>query len=138
MYKYSSSKNVFIPESIIDIYISAGTLPGDLVDVIDSVFIEFIGEAPAGKRRAGGPDGHPAWIDFDPASSAQLLADAISSHAASYKKDAYDLNMAYVAALVNDGESEAGKVAAVRSELTARKAKYMFDIAAARAQYPVE
>ena len=71
-------------------------------------------------------------------SNAELLSAALSSLSIEYKKDTFDLNMAYVAAIVNDGAAEASKVAAVRNELTARKAKYMADIAAARAQYPVE
>lgn len=135
---YSATENAFYDKSMIDAYMRAGSWPDDAVNIEDDVYFEFCNKPPEGKIRGSDSNGNPAWIDIETPSNVELLSNELSSLANDYKSDIYELNMAYVAAIVNDGPSEAVKVAAVRDEISARKAKYMADIAAARAQYPVE
>jgi len=134
-YYFSATNNSFYWGSIKDQY-GAGW-PEDAIEVSSDVFNEFAAPK-AGKKRSSTADGYPAWIDADPVSNAQLLTDALSTLAAAYKNDSFELNMAYVAAITNDGTSEAGKVVSVRSQITARKAQYISDMAAAKVKYPLE
>lgn len=76
MYKYSSSKNVFYPESKLANYEAAGNLPDDLIDVSDDVFREFTATPAVGRVRVAGSDGLPSWGDIPPPSHEELIAIA--------------------------------------------------------------
>lgn len=67
MYKFSPTTTSFYPVALLDDYRKAGTLPDDLVEVSESVYQEFSGQPPLGKRR-GVADGVPAWVDIPPPS----------------------------------------------------------------------
>jgi hypothetical protein len=43
-------------------YISAGTLPDDLVDVSEDIYHQYIEAPPEGKTRGANAKGMPAWI----------------------------------------------------------------------------
>lgn len=137
-YMWSNSNNAFFPKELLGAY--ANWDLKDIISVEDSIFNEYSSSPPEGKVRTSGSDGMPAWGDIyhEPLTNSQLLSSALSNLATAYKSDSYDLNMAYVAAIVNDGSSEAGKVTSVRSQITARKAQYISDIASAKALYPLE
>lgn len=134
---YSPSENAIYPSVLYLDYIKAGTWPSDGIDISEEDAVKFSGaNKPAGKILAM-VDGSLCWIDEPPPPNNVLLARAISEISAVYKSDINELNAAYVAALVNDGSSEAAKVAAVRSQITTRKAKYTSDIQDAKLRYPV-
>lgn len=135
---YAYANNNFYPLDMQSAYELAGTWPDNYVEVDEATFRAFCGAVPDGKIRGADSNGLPIWEDIPQQTNSQLLSSALSSLATAYKSDAYDLNMAYVAAVVNDGSSEAGKVTSVRSQITSRKAQYISDIAAAKAQYPLE
>ncbi|MGQ3925289.1 tail fiber assembly protein [Mixta calida] len=61
-YWFSPKNNAFYPEALKEAYKSAGTLPDDLKDVSDEVFMEFSGMPPAGKIRGADNSGCPCWI----------------------------------------------------------------------------
>ncbi len=64
-YKFSIKTNSFYPIDFLSEYNEAGTLPNDLMDVDESVFLVFSGIPPIGKIRGGKEDG-PCWIDALP------------------------------------------------------------------------
>lgn len=138
MEKYLYVNNEFLPSSIKDLWISAGMWDeGKGVFVSEDVFLNFP-KTKDGKIRTTGQDGYPIFSDPAPLANAEALSTALSSLATAYKNDSYALNMAYVAAVANDGSTEAAKVTSVRSKITARKSQYISDIAAAKAKYPLE
>lgn len=119
-------------------YEEAGTLPDDLVDIDDEISrVYFDSLPPEGKMRVAGDDGLPAWGDIPPQPNSILLSNAISILAAQYKSDIAELNVLYLAAIVNDGPNELSKQQYVRDQISARKIKYNADIADARAKYPL-
>ncbi|QHM74109.1 hypothetical protein C7M52_00030 [Mixta theicola] len=63
-YWFSPKNNAFYPKALKEAYISAGTLPDDLVETTEKVFIEFSGMAPAGKARGANDKGLPCWVDL--------------------------------------------------------------------------
>lgn len=77
MYFYSPSTDVFIPESLVEVYRDAGTLPIDLIEVSMTVYEEYAaGNPPTGKIR-GAVDGLPAWVNQPPLTDAELQAIAV-------------------------------------------------------------
>ena len=62
-YLFSAVNNAFYPLILKDAYVAAGTWLTDGIEVDESVFLEFIGEPPAGKARGVGDGGMPAWVD---------------------------------------------------------------------------
>ncbi|HIH5001050.1 tail fiber assembly protein [Citrobacter sp. 50677481] len=75
-YIYSASTNMFYPLKLKSNYISAGTWPGDAVDIEDDVVSVFNGTPPEGKMRVAGEDGLPAWADIPPPTHEELIAAA--------------------------------------------------------------
>ncbi|HDT1287335.1 TPA: tail assembly chaperone [Enterobacter asburiae] len=133
---YSPSENAIYPSVLYLDYIKAGTWPSDGIDISEEDAVKFSGaNKPAGKILAM-VDGSLCWIDEPPPPNNVLLARAISEISAVYKSDINELNTAYLAAIVNDGPSEATKQLAVRGQITARKAKYASDIQDAKLRYP--
>ncbi|QHB32332.1 tail fiber assembly protein [Yersinia canariae] len=85
-------------------YVAAGSWPDDVVEVNERVFQEFI-TAPADKERKSGVDGLPCWVDVQPPSEIELIAQAEykktdlmsqASSAMALLQDAVDLKMATV------------------------------------------
>lgn len=135
-YIYSAEKNTFYPVALKAAYEASGDWPSTYVEVEDSVFNEFTSYK-EGKIRVAGSDGFPAWADIPSQPNSVLLSSAISNLAAQYKSDIADLNISYLAAIVNDGPNELSKQQYVRDQISARKIKYNADIADARAKYPL-
>lgn len=63
-YWFSPKSNAFYPKALKDAYKNAGTLPDDLKDVSEDIFIEFSGMPPAGKIRSVDNEGFPCWADM--------------------------------------------------------------------------
>ncbi|AMA06010.1 hypothetical protein ACJ69_23605 (plasmid) [Enterobacter asburiae] len=89
-YWFSPENNAFYPVALKNDYLTAGTLPDDLIEVSDNVFMEYSGTPPEGKERGIAEDGYPIWIDLPPLTpeeeaeaaaqrKAALLADAKST-----------------------------------------------------------
>ena len=72
-YIYSANNNAFFPTSFIDAYSDFDL--SDVVEVEDSVYLEFI-TPPVGKIRIAGGDGFPAWGDIPPPTKEQLAEQA--------------------------------------------------------------
>ncbi|MGE5043306.1 tail fiber assembly protein [Yersinia enterocolitica] len=72
MYCFSATTLSFYPKELLEIYADAGTLPADLVEIDDDVYLEFI-NPPAGKVRVAGKDGLPAWEDIPLPTKEQLI-----------------------------------------------------------------
>lgn len=70
-YKFSAKTNSFYPESLLEFYEEAGTLPDDLLGVSDETYSIFSGQPPKGKVR-GSKKGLPLWIDIPLPSQEQL------------------------------------------------------------------
>lgn len=74
-YVYSASVNSFYEVPELEYYEAAGTLPADLLEVEDSVFVEFTqGPFPEGKTRVAGENGLPVWVDAPPPSREEMEA----------------------------------------------------------------
>jgi hypothetical protein len=77
MYYYSAKHNTFIPESLKQDYIDAGTFFEDAKEVADEVWTEFAGCAPPqGKMRIAGKKGMPAWGDIPKPGKDELAEQA--------------------------------------------------------------
>ncbi|WP_232807923.1 tail fiber assembly protein [Serratia liquefaciens] len=74
-FKFSPKTNSFYPESLLEYYEEAGTLPDDLVDVSDEAYSIFSGQPPEGKVR-GSKKGKPAWVNIPPLTKEQLQQQA--------------------------------------------------------------
>lgn len=135
-YLFSPSLNHFYPTILIEDYRKSGNLPLDAVELLDEIAEEFIGIPPNGKKR-GVIDGMPSWVDIPTPPNSELLSRELSKLGSEYKKDIYDLNTAYLAAIVSDGPSEVTKQQIVREQITQRKARHSADIASAKEKYPV-
>lgn len=109
----------------------------DVVDISDSIANEYMGQPPEGKMRVSGSDGMPAWEDIPLPPNSELLTIELTSIADAYKNDIYDLNSAYLSAIVSDGPSEITKQQIVREQITQRKLQYAADISKAKEKYPV-
>lgn len=136
-YYWSASTNAFYAVALREEYEASGSLPSDITDIDDSVASVFMGMPPAGKYRATGSDGNPAWIDIPSLPNSELLKAALTSLSTEYQDDIEVLNRAWLAAAVNDGVNETTKKDAVVVQINARKAQYASDRAAVIAQYPV-
>lgn len=137
MYLFNPKNNCFYPYSIKESYVKSGTWPVDGVDVDQQTFDTYTSIPPDGKTLGHDNNDLPVWIDIPPEPNSLLLSREISSLASIYKDDIYDLNTAYLAAIVNDGPSEVTKQQIVRDQITQRKAQYVADIAAAKEKYPI-
>lgn len=128
MYRFFNGS--FYAYSLRERYEASGTWPDGGVDVDDDAYKSLI-SPPAGKQIGSDADGNPVWVDI-PQYAEQKIAAALSALAAEYKADMYDLNQAYLAAIVADGPVEVAKQTVVRSRIADRKSKYAADVAAAR------
>jgi hypothetical protein len=76
---YSPSQNVAYPQTLMPAYRAAGTLPEDLVEISEGVFMEyFINTPPLGKYREAGNDGYPAWANTPSKTKEVVIAEAES------------------------------------------------------------
>ncbi|MFN1150014.1 tail fiber assembly protein [Serratia liquefaciens] len=101
---YSPSENIAYPEGLMESYIEAGTLPGDLIEITDDTFQEyFIELPPAGKYRIANNRGLPEWADVPPPTKESLVAMAeserqnrlaVSTAMVAPLQDAVDLDIA--------------------------------------------
>ncbi|HCX3983669.1 TPA: tail fiber assembly protein [Citrobacter freundii] len=73
---YSKTTNAFYDMSRKDLFIEAGTWPGDVVEVEQNIADEFMQIPPSGKRRVSGDDGLPAWGDTPPPTREELISAA--------------------------------------------------------------
>lgn len=73
---YSKTTNAFYDMSRKDLFIEAGTWPGDVVEVEQNIADEFMQTPPSGKLRVSGDDGLPAWGDIPPPTRDELIAIA--------------------------------------------------------------
>jgi len=135
-YIYSAETNKFYPLVLQDAYEKNGEWPSNYIEVDDDIFNEFT-SCNEGKIRVAGSDGLPSWADIPSQPNSVLLSSAIATLAAQYKSDIADLNISYLAAIVNDGHNEFSKQQYVRDQISARKIKYNADIADARAKYQI-
>ncbi|WP_445375035.1 tail fiber assembly protein [Photorhabdus tasmaniensis] len=104
MYYYSAKNNAFYPIELKQSYIDVGSFPDDVIEVSESVFIEFVGNAPPqGKCRIADKNGLPAWGDIPPMTQEQLAQQAEAQKQRLMSKankqlaplqDAVDLNIA--------------------------------------------
>lgn len=129
-YYYSPLTNGFMLEDTAKNY-----LGGDLIEVSESVYKEFVHGSKT-KIMVPGVNG-PAWKDIPEPTNSELLSIEITNLSVSYKKDIFELNTSYLAAIVNDGPSEVTKQSIVRDQITQRKNQYAADIAAAKEKYPI-
>ncbi|WP_209120877.1 hypothetical protein, partial [Parasedimentitalea maritima] len=61
-YFYSSGEKSFYPSSLMEAYVSAGTSPGDLLEITKQEFVEFsLSEPPPGMQLSSSEDGRPEW-----------------------------------------------------------------------------
>ncbi|HBN2225708.1 tail fiber assembly protein [Escherichia coli] len=74
--RFSPSENAFYPTELTEQYEQANSLPSDLIDVDDAIFIEFVSVPPDGKIRGVGSDGMPIWLDMPPLAHDELVAAA--------------------------------------------------------------
>ncbi|EKI6742611.1 tail fiber assembly protein [Escherichia coli] len=65
-YWFSPENNAFYPVALKNDYLIAGTLPDDLIEVSDNVFMEYSGTPPEGKERGVAEDGYPIWVSLPP------------------------------------------------------------------------
>jgi len=63
-YWFSPKNNAFYPVALKESYEAAGSLPDDIIDVSDDIFVEFSGTPPEGKTRSVGADSMPCWEDL--------------------------------------------------------------------------
>lgn len=134
---FSKSNNTFYLYDLKPRYDLAGTWPSDAVLVSSEVYNEFTSEPPSGKVRGGDENGMPAWVDTPVQPNSELRKAELASLSNSYKEETYLLNMAWLAASVNDGDSEQPKKTIVEAQLDALKLKFQNDRAAIIAKYPV-
>ncbi|CNK29108.1 putative tail fiber assembly protein [Yersinia aldovae] len=85
MYCFSAKKCCFYPSELLSVYAKAGTLPDDLVDIDDDIYIQFTQRPPMGKMRGTDNKGMPVWIDI-PASPA-LTHDELATMARCYRDE---------------------------------------------------
>lgn len=77
MYYYSPSQNIFIPESLKQNYIDAGTFFEDAIEVDDEIWSEFSASLPPeGKIRKAGKKGLPEWVNIPPLTEQELAEQA--------------------------------------------------------------
>lgn len=76
MYKFSKKTLGFYPAELMDIYIQAGTLPDDVVDVDVAGHKEFTKQPPAGKILGADDCGLPIWVDTPAPTLTELAAQA--------------------------------------------------------------
>lgn len=134
-YKWSPSHLSFFPVALLSSYEDAGWDLNDLIDVSDGIYIQYTSTPPEGKQ-LGSADGMPAWVEKPLPPNSELRKAALTSLSKIYQDDIFNLNMAWVAAGVNDGVNEMAKKDVVLSQINNRKTQYASDRAAIIAQYP--
>ncbi|EOT1891459.1 hypothetical protein ACNHT3_004507 [Citrobacter freundii] len=134
-YYFSPSKNLFYFGDSKDSYIKTGQWADDCELIDDELVREFTTLAPEGKIR-GVVNGKPAWIDISPIPNVELRKAALAALSSTYQDDIEKLNIAWIAAAVNDGVNETAKKDVVLAQINARKDQYSRDRAEIIAQYP--
>ncbi|WP_353613012.1 tail fiber assembly protein [Mangrovibacter phragmitis] len=76
MYLFSKTTLGFYPAADKQAYISAGTLPDDVIEVDDNVRDTYNAQAPVGKKLDVGSDGMPVWTDLPAPTASELIAQA--------------------------------------------------------------
>lgn len=131
---YSPSTNEFYKDEWRQLYIDAGTLPNDLVEISSELYFSFLGPAPEGKTR-GCVEGMPAWVNYPEPSNDEKKKNELQDLSAQYKADIQELNAAWLASAVNDEENEGSKKDVVYTEIVERRAKYATDRATIISKY---
>ncbi|EPQ3343327.1 TPA: tail fiber assembly protein [Citrobacter freundii] len=100
---YSKTTNAFYDMSRKDLFIEAGTWPGDVVEVEQNIADEFMQTPPSGKLRVSGDDGLPTWGDIPPPTYEQMEVVAgqqktvlrgVADAEISWRQDAVDAGIA--------------------------------------------
>lgn len=127
-YWFSPSKNAFYPVALKNDYISAGTLPDDLIEVNDRIFNEFSGMPKEGKQRISGTDGYPVWGDIPPPtpeekkSNAEAMRNQLRAAAdaeIAWRHDAVDTGIATEEEIANLAEWKKYRVLLMRVDTAA-------------------
>ena len=120
---WSANYNAFFPEDMIDSYQSAGWKLDGIIEATQEM-LQYYGTPPADKVRGVDDNGMPVWIDVPQPSNAEKKKQELLDLSSKYKADILELNAAWLAAAVNDGENEISKKNMVISEIAERKSKY--------------
>ncbi|WP_410376818.1 tail assembly chaperone [Enterobacter sp. CPE_E423] len=134
-YVWSTMHLAFFPKVMLNDYENAGWDLSDITEIDDLVFQTFTSAPPEGKQ-LGVVNGMPAWVEKPLPPNSELRKAALTSLSKIYQDDIFNLNMAWVAAGVNDGVNEIAKKDVVLAQINNRKTQYAIDRAAIIAQYP--
>ncbi|HBV7996122.1 TPA: tail fiber assembly protein [Citrobacter freundii] len=74
-FAFSATANCFYAYAWKSDYEQSGAWPSDATDVEDTVYREFSGTPPSGKR-LGSENSHPAWVDVPAPTPDELIAAA--------------------------------------------------------------
>ncbi len=66
----------FMPGSLKESYIAAGSWPSDASVVDEILYLEFIDEPPAGKYRGVDDAGMPCWLEIPPPTTEEMASNA--------------------------------------------------------------
>ena len=131
---WSANNNAFFPKEMIDSYKAAGWVLDDAVQATQDM-LEYQGKPPTGKVRGVGSNGMPVWVDAPQPSDEEKKKQELLELGNKYKLDIQELNSAWLAAAVNDGEIEISKKDIVFAEITDRKARYASERAGIISKY---
>ena len=93
-YHYSATTNAFYPEDMLDAYIQAGTLPGDLSLCSEEEFKTFTSAqaVPEGMCRGPSISGKPVWVPIPPQTTAEAASAGRSWRDAELSRADIELN----------------------------------------------
>ncbi|EOI6873079.1 tail fiber assembly protein [Yersinia enterocolitica] len=74
-YVWSAQNRVFLAVALLPSYEDAGWNLSDIIEIDDSVYIEFNGNPPVGKQR-GVINGMPEWVDLPLPTTDELISSA--------------------------------------------------------------
>ncbi|MBW5342160.1 tail fiber assembly protein [Escherichia coli] len=73
---FSASENAFYAGELKESYIAADSWPSAALEVDESLYLDFIGEPPAGKYRGVNDAGMPCWLEIPPTTPEQMVSNA--------------------------------------------------------------
>lgn len=113
--------------------------PSDAVEISVEHYSELINGQQTGLVIISDKNGFPKLAtieEINPETNSEKRKKALNSLLQQYQLDIQTLNVAWLAAAVNDGVNETTKKAAVINQITLRKAQYSQDVAAVITQFP--
>lgn len=113
--------------------------PQDAVEISYELYSQLIAGQQTGLIITTDENGLPKLATSDeinPPTNADKRKKALNSLLQQYQSDIQTLNIAWLAAAVNDGVNETTKKTAVLTQINLRKTQYSQDVAAVIAQYP--